>query len=213
MQDLGPPMASRMDLAQGSSLDPFPWKKKNSLCWEWRRMSNFCWMWVFYSMYGIFFCSSGRWEKNVYFSWVSKNPNDTQKKGIVGDFQTPIPAGGHQTCHRRLQQRTLLHLHGVVEGWDAGTFHGFVVLGFAQPGGKQGLGWGLNPSEIPPRPTSPSRVAVGVRGAGMFPGIVKSSEVPRARGSGEHLGAGTGLSPFGIPLPHLQGTEGARSLN
>lgn len=161
----------------------------------------------------FFFCSSGRWEKNVYFSWMSKNPNDTQKKGIVGDFQTPIPAGGHQTCHRCLQQRTFLHLHGVVEGWDAGTFHGFVVLGFAQPGGKQGLGWGLNPSETPPGPRGPSRVAVGVRGVGMFPGIVNSSEVPRARGSGEHPGAGTGLSPFGIPLPRLQGTEGVRSLN
>lgn len=82
MQDLGPPMAIRTDPAQGSSLDPFPWEKKNSLCWEWHRVSNFCWIWVFYSMYGIFFCSSERWEKNVYFSWMSKNPKDTQKKEL-----------------------------------------------------------------------------------------------------------------------------------
>lgn len=161
----------------------------------------------------FFFVLLGDGRITFIFRGCLKVPMIPKKKGIVGDFQTPIPAGGHQTCHRRLQQRTLLHLHGVVEGWDAGTFHGFVVLGFAQPGGKQGSGWGLNPSETPPHLRGPSRVAVGVRGVGMFPGIVKSSEVPRARGAGEHPGAGTGLSPFGIPLLHLQGTEGVRSLN
>lgn len=56
-------------------------------------------------------------------------------------------------------------------------------------------------------------MAAGVRGVGVFPRIVKSSGVPRAGGAGEHPGTGTGLSPFGIPLLHLQGTEGVQSLN